>query len=72
MSGMSEISVLQNQPSGKCADPECGHVAAAHGTNGYICCVGNCKCKKFKTPEEIIQILIDLEIAKTQAIRKRA
>lgn len=27
---------------GKC---ECGHTGAAHGSNGYICCV--CGCKRF-------------------------
>lgn len=45
MSGMAELPIHQ-QLEGYCA---CGHSAAAHGSNGFICAV--CPCRKFKSSE---------------------
>lgn len=41
---MSETSYSINSTlEGMCV---CGHSGAAHGSNGFICCV--CRCKRFQ------------------------
>lgn len=48
---LSETTTYQigsgTPPSEKCARPGCGHPYAAHGSNGFICCVGKCPCRQF-------------------------
>ena len=38
------IKQTSGQVEGVC---KCGHTGAAHGSNGFVCCIGGCKCKKF-------------------------
>jgi hypothetical protein len=43
--------------SAKCVRPGCGHVYAAHGSNGFIC--ATCPCKMFMPSAEAIGTVID-------------
>ena len=41
---------IAHHAEGQCANPACGHTAAAHGSSGMICCA--CQCRKFEQVEE--------------------
>ena len=50
MSGSAELPLFPKVQLGDYC--KCGHVASAHGTNGYICGAGKCDCKKFERRED--------------------
>jgi len=44
MSEQATYKISNGADGGKC---QCGPAAAAHGSNGFICAVGSCKCRKY-------------------------